>query len=257
MALVIPSATDYSLEKGDRGAAVFALQRVCNKFGIPTGEDGVFGDRTRDSVIGLQEVLGVVADGKAGPKTQSTLAALLTSRSEEARGLPKKILLSKVTYESGGYLGAVNHNTPGGVDCGLTQRRVYDEDYGNEAKIKEAFDAVYQVQLSAQELQERKSHYSKQPGVFTTQGAYRVAILHHNYPALAQAIGKYGISPNESRNLSGLPSYWKQPVSWVINHGLKFPDGAPIRTALEWGQRYALGNKDHNEPGQAVKLTEW
>lgn len=245
----IPRSTDYTLRRGDQSVAVWALQRVMNKLGIPTSEDGDFGKQTEANAKALQIKLRVASDGVVGGGTQQALAHYLCDRQERADDLPENLLLSSILYESGGYLGAVNWSVAGGVDCGMTQRRVYDSSK-TDATIKRAFDASYQVGLSGSSARELHDIFLARPGVFTHEGAYRVATLNHNYPSLADRISRVGIK--------SLSAYYTSPQTWVVVNDLHFPDGAPIRTPLEWGQRYALGNKEHNEPGQAVKLvTSW
>jgi hypothetical protein len=241
----IPRETDYTLKEGDRGIVVWALQRQCNRFDVDCAEDGVFGPRTEAAVGRLQTKLGVASDGVAGPATQQALARSLCAA--HAAGMPRDLLWSKCSYESGGYLGAVNWSVAGGVDCGVTQRRVYDEDYDDDAVIQRAFDAGYQVELSARTLINRHDAYLPRAGIGRSQElAWRTAVLYHNYQTLAERISANGVR--------GLTPYYTSTQTWVTTHGLRFPDGAPVRTPLEWGQRYSLGNAGHDEPGQAVKL---
>ena len=245
----IPRTTDYIIKEGDTGIVVWALQRVCNKMGIPTSEDGVFGEATKSSAEALQIKMRTTADGVFGPKSQRALADYLTSREEKAEGLPENILLAKVNYESGGFLGAVNWSVPGGVDCGITQRRVYDHQFDDDDAIKRAFDAIYQINLSGSRINELYGIFMARGVIRKRETGYRVAVLSHNYPYLADRISRVGFK--------GLSSYFTSPQSWVTVHNLKFPDGHPIRTPLDWAQRYSLGNEAHNEPGQAVKLVSW
>jgi hypothetical protein len=246
---IIPKATVYVVRKGDQGIVAWAVQRACNKLGIPTSEDAFFGSATEESVKRFQTLIGVEADGVVGPKTQQAFARLLCRGEENTRDLPGKILWSKILYESGGYLGAVNWSVAGGVDCGVTQRRVYEGDYDNDAVIKRAFDAAYQLRLSGERVEDLHAIYLARGVIRRQQTAWRCAVLAHNYPALADKISRVGFK--------GLSSYYTTPKDWVMVHRLKFPDGHEIKTPLEWGQRYALGNLDHDEPGQAVKLVSW
>lgn len=247
---LIPTTIDYTLKEGDNGIVVFAVQRACNKLGIVCAEDMAFGPATSKAVQTLQRRLGVTSDGICGPGTQAALATYLANVQEAEHNLPKNLLASVIAYESGGYLGAVNWSVEGGVDCGITQRRVYDEDYGDTAVIKRAFDAAYQVNLSGGSFAELQQIFLSRPGCGGSKElSWRLGVLNHNYPTLADRISRVGIS--------GLTSYYLTAQSWVTDNGLKFPDGAPIRTPLEWGQRYALGNSAHREPGQAVKGVNW
>lgn len=245
----IPRRTQYVIKEGMTGTPVWAVQRVLNKLGYPTSEDSAFGPQTKKNVKRLQSRLHVADDGVVGPATQGALGRFLCARQESVSGLPQNLLWSKISYESGGLLAAVNWSVPGGVDCGMTQRRVYDGQYDDQAAVKRAFDAVYQVDLSGDRVAELYGIFFSRPGTKCSRElAYRLAVLNHNYPSLADAISRYGVS--------GLSSYYTSRQSWVTTHGLRFPDGTPIETPLQWGQRYSLGNEGHLEPGQAVKLVE-
>lgn len=257
MSFSLPKEIDYTLKTGDQGVVVWAFQRTCNKLGLPTTESGVFDNTTTlASARGLQAKLHVEVDGLFGPASQRALAEFLVGRVERQENLIDKILLSKVLYESGGYLGAVNYSAPGGVDCGLTQRRVYELEYHTPDRIKEAFDAMYQLDLSAKALKVKYSEFMARRVIRKRETGMRVAILNHNYPALAEAISWSGFK--------SLSRYWTTEQLWTLQvdpktgrrYHLTFPDGHKIKTPLEWGQRYALGNAAHNEPGQAVKLVE-
>ena len=246
MAWVLPRSTDFVLKEGDRGIVVWALQKQCERYKIKCALDGDFGAETKKAVQQLQVKIGVGADGVAGPKTQQTLARRQCNAHD---GLPEDLLWSKCSYESNGYLGAVNWQVEGGVDCGVTQRRVYAADYDDDAAIERAFDSGYQVPLSARTIKSRFDQWLNDPGIRGNQElCWRTAVLNHNYPALAIRIAQFGVK--------GLSSYYTSPQKWVLGFGLKFPDGHAIDTPLEWGQRYALGNDSHDEPGQAVRLVK-
>jgi hypothetical protein len=249
--LTIPRQTAYTIKEHDRGIPVFAVQRACNKAGISTAEDMIFGPATLKSVKALQAKMKTQADGVVGPATQHAIGKYLCTKEERnLPSLPKGLLWSQVSYESGGYLAAVNWSTPGGVDCGITQRRIYDEQYQDDAAIKRAFDAYYQIGLLADRLVELAGIFLPRPGVKGDhERAYRLAALNHNYPSAADQISRVGIN--------GLSAYWTRSASWVTANNLKFPDGASIRTPLEWAQHYALGSAQHNDPGQAVKGVSW
>jgi hypothetical protein len=66
---------DKTLRLGDRGADVAYLQRQLIAAGARLDADAVYGNATRAAVIAFQASHGLVADGIAGPKTWSTLAA--------------------------------------------------------------------------------------------------------------------------------------------------------------------------------------
>jgi cell wall-associated NlpC family hydrolase len=64
------ASLDGMLRKGDRGAAVAAVQRA---LGIPA--DGVFGPQTRRAVLSFQARHGLEVDGVVGPMTRAALGA--------------------------------------------------------------------------------------------------------------------------------------------------------------------------------------
>ncbi|WP_446326007.1 N-acetylmuramidase domain-containing protein [Burkholderia pseudomallei] len=64
-----------TLRLGDRGADVGYLQRQLVAAGARLDTDAIYGSATRSAVLAFQASHGLVADGIAGPKTWSTLAA--------------------------------------------------------------------------------------------------------------------------------------------------------------------------------------
>lgn len=64
-----------TLRLGDRGADVSYLQRQLIAAGARLNTDAIYGSATRNAVVAFQATHGLVADGIAGPKTWSTLAA--------------------------------------------------------------------------------------------------------------------------------------------------------------------------------------
>jgi peptidoglycan hydrolase-like protein with peptidoglycan-binding domain len=59
-----------TLKKGSTGGEVKTLQGNLQKLGFPLEADGIFGDKTYNSVITLQTIFGYDVDGLAGPATQ-------------------------------------------------------------------------------------------------------------------------------------------------------------------------------------------
>jgi putative chitinase len=71
-----PPASQPTLEKGARGAAVVELQRKLAAHGFsPGAADGVLGPGTEAAVMAFQEARRLGADGVVGPKTWAALAA--------------------------------------------------------------------------------------------------------------------------------------------------------------------------------------
>lgn len=63
-----------TLRHGDRSQAVLMLQKNLNKQGAKLVPDGHYGDTTEAAVRAYQIKVGLVADGVAGTKTQTSLA---------------------------------------------------------------------------------------------------------------------------------------------------------------------------------------
>jgi len=246
MTWIIPTRTDYTLELGDRGIAVWSLQKQLVDDNIECVPDGVFGALTESAVRVLQRQLRLTQDGKAGPKTQSSSSRRQANVFKE---LPLDLLWSNCSYESSGLYSAVNWSVPGGVDVCTMQRRISSVDFDDEAVIERAFHSKYQMGLAKRTLQNRFQAYMERPGTKNKpELCWRDAVLFHNYPALSDKISWLGVT--------GLSTYYTSPQKWVLDHGLHFPDGTPIRTPLEWGQRYSLGASAHDEPGQAVRFVK-
>lgn len=256
MKLTIPSATPYEVKRRQRGIKVWAIQRALNSLDFgPLVEDGIFGVQTENSVLAYQISKALFQDGVFGGKTSASVAAEITGLvTQNVTGLPPGVLRSIVEGESANMIAAVNWSVPGGVDCGYVQRRVFAADYENGKVVKRAFDSRYQIRLLAKGLKSRHDSYFGHTGATTHERAWRLAILHHNYPSAAERIVEVGIT--------GLSSYYTTPQTWVIAIGgqagpLRFPDGAPIQTPLEWCQHYSLGSPAHGDPGMMTRYAEF
>lgn len=238
----VPKTTDLQLERGDRGFGVWALQRGLNE--VRTGtltEDGDFGPRTYDAVASFQRRQGIGADGKVGAVTTGHLVNGL--QGAVVLELPSRILEGFASGESGMNLAAVNWGVAGGVDCGIVQRRVFAGDYDDEAVKRRAFDPGYQLKLLGAALASRAAFYWQAPNsIDTPEEAWRCAALRWNYPSGADA---YAQGP--------LSSYYLTHQAWVPS--VRFDDGAPVLTPLDWMKFYALGAPEHHEPGLVTAVT--
>jgi peptidoglycan hydrolase-like protein with peptidoglycan-binding domain len=59
-----------TLQKGSKGDEVKTLQANLKKLGFTIDADGIYGDKTHNSIITLQTIFGYDVDGLAGPATQ-------------------------------------------------------------------------------------------------------------------------------------------------------------------------------------------
>jgi peptidoglycan hydrolase-like protein with peptidoglycan-binding domain len=246
MALLIPASTPTSLKEGASGAAAFAVQSALAALGYQLSTDGAWGPQTTAVVKEFQRKNGLTQDGVAGPLTPARVATRLVGKTDSSLALPVGLMQGFAQAEGGNYLAAVNRSVPGGVDCGLFQRRVLQADYENDAVVRRAFDGGYQRNLLASQLRDRRDAYYKGDN----QKAWRLAALHHNYP--------YGAQQISDKGYSGLSSYWRTPQTWVTNIHARFPDGEVVQTPLEWCKHYALGAPEHNDPGLVTRnVTSW
>lgn len=245
---LVPTSTVSIVEKSQRGVVVFAVQKALQDIGVTLSVDEDFGEQTASKVRLFQNASTLKADGRVGPATSAKLAAKLANR--VASTAPPALIRGTIKAESAEMIGAVNASVPGGIDCGYTQRRVFEGDYNNLLAVRRAFDGLYQMNLLAATLRRRHDSFFGRPGARTHEAAWRLAALDHNYPYAAERISKDGIG--------GLSDYWTKPQSWVQAIGAKFPDGVRVETPLEWCQFYALGSSAHNAPGVTTQLvTSW
>lgn len=236
-------STPVSLRKGNTGWPVYALQTGLQPLEINIAADGIFGQITDDAVRYFQDRESLAAvDGIAGQVTQSTVTVrcehVIAGRVE---GLPVGLVRGIAALESAGYLGAVNWTIVGGVDCGVVQRRVYGPPYGLTA-LRHAFAPVTAMAAAADELglrYRRFRGYGRR-----AEWSWRLAALAHNWPWAAEQLARWEALPNPNGT-----------ASWVPD-GVRFPDGQPVRTRIEWCQFYALGGR-HGEGATTRFVTSW
>lgn len=237
----IPRQTVYSSERGDRGLVVWAIQRGLNSRGAGIAEDSDYGPQTERAVKDFQITEGLGADGVFGPQSSNALVERL-ERDVEVE-LPAGLIGGIIETESQGQIGAINWNTPGGVDCSYLQRRVYESEFDTAAE-RRAFDGPYQLRLLGRTVRERFNRfYARNENKVR---AWRLAALAHNYPYAAEQLS-YG--PWQTR-------YSTSPQAWVEAVGARFDDGAAVRTPLEWCQYMALGSAGHDHVGRYVRFVK-
>ncbi|HEX7537421.1 MAG TPA: L,D-transpeptidase family protein [Dermatophilaceae bacterium] len=81
------AASHPTLRVGSRGSQVLALQHRLTSLGYWLGgQDGQFGDLTRQAVVAIQKVAGLSRDGICGPATWSRVDAGTRPRARSSRG---------------------------------------------------------------------------------------------------------------------------------------------------------------------------
>lgn len=250
----VPRTTKYTFTRDDLHLGVWAIQRAFNLLyserpDFPTLiEDGAFGPGTESAVKWWQQAVGLPIDGVFGPASQKRLVRSIERRVEGEVVFPIGLLASVIEGESGNYIAAVNWSVAGGVDCGYTQRRVYEQADGTmrQTDIEKAWDSPAQFRLAAQTFREKKDYYLTRAGVKNRadkiEYAWRLAVLNHNWPYGAQRLA-------DGYTLSNKVADW-------VPQGTKFDDGAPVVTYAEWAQFYAMGAKSHNHYGRMVRYVQ-
>jgi hypothetical protein len=233
-----PTTTKYSFRRGDIHVGVWALQRLLNRiYGLHLAEDGVFGAGTEEAIKRYQSDTAATVDGIVGPQTQARIVRSCVVRASHGGDFPKGLIEGIIDSESGRLIAAVNASVPGGVDCGLTQRRVYSP--YSSVKVAEAFDPLANVDDSAGTLWNRYTVFSDRVG--KGEYAWRLAALAHNWPSAADQLSR-GQALSTTRLAAWAPA------------SAKFTDGAPVRTWAEWAQFYAMGSRAHNHKGLVTGL---
>jgi peptidoglycan hydrolase-like protein with peptidoglycan-binding domain len=233
-----PRTTKYSFKRGDVHLGVWALQRFLNYVYGGLTEDGVFGPATEAIVQRYQAAVGATVDGIVGPQTQERIVRSVIVRTLFGATFPKGLLEGIVEAESGRMLAAANAAVPGGIDLGLTQRRVYGPPF-SEAAVKAAMDPLVNLDRSSENLHNAYQLYSGRLGA--GEYAWRVAALAHNWPAAADQLSR-----GEELSTTRIAT-WAPPNT-------KFTDGAPVVSWRDWAEYYAIGSKVHNHAGLVTKL---
>lgn len=253
-----PAKTVVTTDSTVTGWAVYAVQAALNSLRVAfpsrgaswpsLDEDGAFGPQTTEAVKRFQTWAALDPDGRVGPKTQMTICKLLDERVHALRSqVPQGLIRGLAEGEGGNYIAAVNHNVPGGVDCGVMQYRCYGPPF-EAAPMRMAFDPLAAMLAAADAFAQRTDSFMSQAGVKgrndRAEFAKRLAVLAHNWPAGAADIAKDGVLTRPS-----------DLATWV-GAGTRFPDGHMVTTRLDWVQFYALGGP-HGEGRMTRYVTDW
>lgn len=229
------------LSEGMSGHEIWALQLNLNgatNAGLAT--DGDFGPKTKSAVVAFQKNQGLTADGIAGILTQRSLATKFFNAPETTFRLPRGLLYGITEGESGFALGATNFTVAGGVDLGWLQRRVTDANW-NEENITNAFDGRESMNFAAERLRTWKQRYASQPGIVSTEAAWRNSVLRWNWPSAAEHFAdgtiktwQYRESWTDSNGVNHTAlRYMKDPAMWIKAIGV--PN---VETGFQWAEHY-------------------
>lgn len=224
----------YTLKKGLQGHDVWALQLNLNEQrDYDLVEDGDFGSMTESAVKKYQVEKKLVPDGIAGPITQRTLSASVAHRPTLDHDLPFRLLKGLIEGESGYFVGCVNWDAPGGVDCGWIQDRVLDREYEDDNRWRIAFGKA-SMENAADQLRAQKDRYRTKNAVLhppvgsqiadfgddLNGRAWSLAVLYHNWPWGAERLANGYV----------LAEY---PVQWVVDIGVP-----GVTSSGDWARHY-------------------
>jgi len=229
----------FSLQRGQKGSDVWALQINLNLLGASLVEDGDFGPATERAVRAYQASQRLSVDGQPGPKTQTQMCLQLLDRYGDD-SLPAGLARGVIEGESGYAVGCVNTDAAGGIDCGWTQDRVTTDEY-NDARFHRAFCARDAFSALARALHAAAKRYAGKPGARTAKQAWWCGTLSWNWPAAAI---HYANADAQS---------WHYVARWFPSvHAAddgrtvqRFPDGSENReytmdTTAQWITKYGV-----------------
>lgn len=207
----------YALARGMSGHDVGALQLALNEVGLNLTADGSFGELTEQGVKQFQSSVDLASDGVAGYNTQRRLALYIWREPQKTHNVANGLIRGLTESESGFFVGAVNWNIAGGVDCGWTQKRVYEAEYSEDA-FRDAFDGKVQFTAMASKLRQNKDTFFAR--VNEHKRAWQLAALSWNWPWGADQLSR-------GKALSSDYAAWVDVAS-----------GGRVKTPADWATYY-------------------
>ncbi len=145
------------LQEGSKGAAVAKLQRRLKQVGFNPGTiDGDFGPATRAAVIGFQKSAGLLADGIAGPHTQTALKLTKNPNLPSVIAAVTPNIVSKMFPLTP--LDNIKNNLPFVLD-GLMEYKLVDK-----SMVLMSLATIRAETESFEPISEFKSRYNSSPG---------------------------------------------------------------------------------------------
>lgn len=232
----------YSMRRGMTGTDVAALQANLSPRLLV---DGDFGPRTERAVKRFQRARPrLVTDGIAGPVTQAAIANRRIRPIETRLDVPKGLLRSIASNESGLFLGSCGkHAADEGWDVGVFARST-----GKTPGSQEFLDSAYDVAESAEwtgrntlESYERVGDPADSSYLYELAGGDRaryrwcLAVFAHNWPA---AVFGGTLSSAYAGIARAGRIYWEagrddRPADWIAE-----ATGGRLRTPREWARSY-------------------
>lgn len=166
-----------------RGEDVYALQNALNTLGFFVGTaDGILGPDTDRGIHDAQKNFFITNDGKAGGKTQETLAMAIASTVSYQEHIPELAMRGQMEHESGFRLGIYSDARPAGdFDAGVTQRNTA------HTPAREGFNPSLSIVALAENT---RKHYDLFEGITTRNRRWALAQGAWNAPAFACYIAR-------------------------------------------------------------------
>lgn len=153
---------------------------------IGTQPDGWFGPATDVRVRACQQRWGLDVDGIVGRDTMRAALSPLIAEAASATGVPVRILGGLLVHESALDPAAVGSN---GVDSGLAQINL--DAHAGDVSLERAFDPAFAIHWAGEDL----SMTYRTWRLRTKIDPWRIAVAHHNSPALAKRWATTGEPP--------------------------------------------------------------
>ncbi len=216
----------------ERGWRVYALEKGI-RFERDKPENlGVFNTALKDAVKAYQANHDLGADGIVGPKTWTYILAEAANHADEKVGVDVGTAYGWVVYEGGNTGAATNWDVPGGVDCGVGQRRIYGPPY-DMGELKLAFDPRRGLAWAMDRYKDKYHEVAiKRPGFKRGDRHKKIAALHHNAPFLAAQI----LENRPPKGATFPDDYLDTPhaaANWTYN-----PSTGGTYTHAQWATEY-------------------
>lgn len=227
---------DVVLRKGMKEWEVWAIQIALAATHGPANLvlDGDFGPATLAAVKMAQEDLSIPVDGVCGPQTMAAICYMQCQKAQVGK-TPKGLPWGVCKGESDGIITTVSPLYP-------NKTRDYSSFQDNkpapatEVQLLVAFNPKLEARLLAQHLYTQYSIYRQLKDVSTDEQAWRLSVLHYNWPVAADHIAAGQASTWQYVDISTgkvLILKLSDPAPWVEKIGVK-----GVTTGQQWCDFY-------------------
>lgn len=200
--------------------------------------DGRFGPNTTFKVKEYQRAHNLEVDGIAGIRTQQSIALVNSNGAQNKYRTPGGLLRGLMEGESGFQLAATTHLYPNGSrDVGVYQENLSSAELSAESTARDSFVVAHAAERSAHDLRQTKDIFSKLPGGYSDEKAWRYAVLNHNWPAAAAkfAAGTIDSWVYMAKDLNGITREYQMSdqADWIKAIGVN-----GVSTGYQWADFY-------------------